>query len=80
MMNVLSENIDAVAELKKVHLWQLNRFWTPEKIIRARDQILTAISDRRHGDVAKWEQLQAMEPTQWINWLSGLPALEKNSN
>jgi hypothetical protein len=50
MMNVLSENMDAVADVAKVCFWQLNKFWTPQRIVAARNHILSAISARRHGD------------------------------
>ena len=69
-MNVLAENMDAVADLRKVPFWKLHKFWPPRSIDIAKDTVLAAISDRRHGNTKEWDRLKAMTPDEWIDWLA----------
>lgn len=72
MMDVLLENMHAVADAARVPLWRSNRFWTPTKIDIARDRVLTAISERRHGNLIEWQRLEAMRPEDWMEWLRNI--------
>ena len=69
MMQVLGDNFDTVADLTKVPFWKLNKFWTPRRIDLAKDRVLAAISDRRHGDPKEWNRFKAMTPDEWTDWL-----------
>lgn len=69
LLDVLSENMDAVAKDARISLLKLGRFWTPQKIDAAKDRVLAAISDNRHGDSIEWDWLKAMPPDQWKAWL-----------
>jgi hypothetical protein len=69
MMDVLSESMEAVADLRKVSFWRLHKFWTLRTIDIAKDRVLAAISDRRHGNTKEWDRLKTMTPDEWSDWL-----------
>ena len=73
MMTVLSENMDAVYDPRRVpfliRFLRVKEVWTPQRIDLAKDRVLTAISDRRHGNPEEWDRLKAMTPQEWIAWL-----------
>lgn len=69
MLDALSESMDAVIAEAKIPWLRSNRFWTPQRIDAAKDRVLAAISDNRHGDSIEWDFLRAMMPDDWRNWV-----------
>lgn len=67
MLDALRENIFAICGNP------LDRLdWSPEKTAAARDDVLEAIAERRHGDPRRWEILAAWSGEEWLAWLRSL--------
>ena len=69
MLDMLSESMDAAIAEARVPLLRSNKFWTPHRIDAAKDRLLTAISDNRHGDSIEWNFLRAMTAEDWRIWV-----------
>jgi len=72
MLTVLSENIKEVDEtVKRIGL--LYRFLSkPHRyfaVLALRDEILSAISDVRHGNSSEWDRFKGMTSLEWRDWI-----------
>lgn len=67
MMEVVAENICAIVR------HPIDRLdWNKDKGFIARDHVLEAIAERRHGDSRKWSTLTAWSREEWLAWLRSL--------
>ena len=69
MMTVLWENINTLCQLDRVPLLKSNEVWPATRIDQVRDAVLSAISDRRHGNPGVWNRFEKMQPQEWLDWL-----------
>ena len=75
----LSEDEDLIMSvlchtlLDVMPVWSRNKFWKnfgkSRASMVARDRVLAAISNRRHGDPKEWDRFKAMTPEEWIDWV-----------
>jgi hypothetical protein len=65
LLDSLLENMHAVIDEARVPLMRSNKFWTPQRIAGAKDRVLAAIRDNRHGDATEWDSLRAMTSADW---------------
>ena len=77
MMIVLTEYMDLAAGSpsfkSSLSDWLAgSEVWTPVKIDEAKDHVLAAISNRRHGDETGWQSFADMTADEWIAWLREL--------
>jgi hypothetical protein len=69
LLDVLLENMHPVIDEASVPLHRSNKYWTRGRIHAAKDRVLAAISDHRHGNSLDLQYLRAITPSEWKAWL-----------